>query len=161
MAHTDPHGHGAAGHEVEDVNLAGANRFLVVMVVFLAAVFGFIYFVYVNWRASAVTAPSTVPAIAVRSGDRQPPLPRLQTTPYGDLKTFRDSEEQVLTSYAWVDKEKGVVRVPVSRAIELLAERGLPTPPPAPVAAPGAVPPPADGTPAPPSAPAPPPAPVQ
>jgi hypothetical protein len=34
-----------------------------------------------------------------------------------------------ITGYAWVDREKGVVRIPVGRAIDLLAERGLPARP--------------------------------
>jgi hypothetical protein len=35
-------------------------------------------------------------------------------------------ETSGITGYAWVDREKGVVRIPVERAIDLLAERGLP-----------------------------------
>ena len=30
----------------------------------------------------------------------------------------------MLESYAWVDKSAGVVRIPIERAIEVLAERG-------------------------------------
>ena len=130
MAHTDPHaaaaGHATAGHETSDVSLGGAPRFVIVMTLFLAIVFAFIYFVYVKWRSDLVASDVPATPMAVRDGDRQPPLPRLQTTPYVDLKTFRDGEAQVLDTYAWVDKEKGVVRIPVARAIDLLAERGLP-----------------------------------
>lgn len=127
MAHTD--GHGAPlSHETRDVNLSGAPRFAIAMVVFLALVFAFVWFVYAKWRADANAAPSSIPAIALRESDRLPPLPRLQTTPSTDLRTFQESEAQVLTTYGWVDKEKGVVRIPVSRAIELVAERGLPAP---------------------------------
>jgi hypothetical protein len=36
-----------------------------------------------------------------------------------NLKTLREDAEKVLTSYAWVDKNKGVVRIPISRAMEL------------------------------------------
>jgi hypothetical protein len=35
------------------------------------------------------------------------------------LKTVRDDAEKSLTTYAWVDKNKGVARVPISRAMEL------------------------------------------
>jgi FtsZ-interacting cell division protein ZipA len=36
-----------------------------------------------------------------------------------NLKTVREDAEKALTSYAWVDKNKGVVRIPISRAMEL------------------------------------------
>ena len=35
------------------------------------------------------------------------------------LKTVREDAEKSLTTYAWVDKNKGVARVPISRAMEL------------------------------------------
>jgi len=35
------------------------------------------------------------------------------------LKTVREDAETALNSYAWVDKNKGVVRIPISRAMEL------------------------------------------
>ena len=35
------------------------------------------------------------------------------------LKTVRDDAEKSLATYAWVDKSKGVARVPISRAMEL------------------------------------------
>ena len=38
-------------------------------------------------------------------------------------------EEQTLHSYGWVDQQAGVVRIPIDRAMELLAQRGLPTRP--------------------------------
>jgi hypothetical protein len=56
-----------------------------------------------------------------------PPEPRLEETPAPDLKAFRDSEEKALTSYGWVDQKAGVVRIPIDRAIELTAQRGLPS----------------------------------
>ena len=57
-----------------------------------------------------------------------------------DLQSLRTAEEALATSYGWVNREAGTVRIPVARAMELLLERGLPVPPkagPAPVAKPG------------------------
>ncbi len=137
MAHTDPHAHAmspAVGHEGSEGDFPGARRILAVTALFLAAVFAFVYFVFVSWRARAVATDPPPSPVAAREGDRLPPLPRLQTTPNSDLEAFRASEDQVLTSYAWVDQEKGIVRLPIARAIELLAERGLPPAGPAPAA---------------------------
>jgi hypothetical protein len=58
-----------------------------------------------------------------------PPAPSLETTPVQDLQAIRAEEEQILRSYGWVDQPKGVVRIPIDRAIDLLAQRGLPSRP--------------------------------
>ena len=41
-------------------------------------------------------------------------------------------ENKVLDHYAWVDQNAGVVRIPIERAIDVLAEKGLPYRPAAP-----------------------------
>jgi hypothetical protein len=43
------------------------------------------------------------------------------------LKALRATEDAALTTYGWVDKNKGIVRIPIDRAIDLLLQRGLPT----------------------------------
>jgi hypothetical protein len=57
------------------------------------------------------------------------PQPRLETDEPREITTFRTQEEQTLHSYGWVDQSAGVVRIPIDRAMELLAQRGLPTRP--------------------------------
>jgi hypothetical protein len=52
--------------------------------------------------------------------------PPLQASPAEDLRELRQTEEALLTGYGWVDQEAEVVKIPIDRAIELLAERGLP-----------------------------------
>jgi hypothetical protein len=42
------------------------------------------------------------------------------------MKQTVQAEGAVLNSYRWVDKEAGIVGVPIERAIKILAERGLP-----------------------------------
>jgi hypothetical protein len=58
------------------------------------------------------------------------------------LLALRAEEESKLSRYQWVDRNKGVVRVPLERAKALLiAERAAPPPaPPAPAAAPAGAP---------------------
>lgn len=55
---------------------------------------------------------------------KPPPDPRLQTvsTLRQDLVEARAREEALLNRYDWVDRKSGVVRIPVERAIELLAQ---------------------------------------
>jgi hypothetical protein len=54
------------------------------------------------------------------------------------LKTLREESQKELTTYAWVDKSKGVARVPINRAMELeVAELAQKKPAPAgPIATP-------------------------
>jgi hypothetical protein len=62
------------------------------------------------------------------AGDQMPPEPRLQTQPSADLARLRRDEDQTLGSYKWIDPPQGIVQIPIDRAIDLLAERGLPEP---------------------------------
>jgi len=55
-----------------------------------------------------------------------PPGPRLQESPALDLALFREREEKNLATYAWIDRANGVVRIPIERAMELVAREGLP-----------------------------------
>ncbi len=54
------------------------------------------------------------------------------------LKTLREQDAQALTTYAWVDKSKGVARIPIERSMELtVAQLAQKTPAPAgPIATP-------------------------
>ena len=57
------------------------------------------------------------------------PEPRLETNERTELNNFRLGEEQTLNSYGWVDQSAGVARIPITEAMKLVAERGLPTRP--------------------------------
>jgi hypothetical protein len=64
------------------------------------------------------------------------PGPKLLARPEGDLARVRAAEEEKLHGYGWVDPAAGVGRIPIERALEIVAERGLPArPAPAPGAA--------------------------
>ena len=67
---------------------------------------------------------------------RTPPEPRLEPYPLAPRLKLRAEEEETLTSYGWVDKNRGLVRLPIERAMELLVQRGLPPAKPMPAAAP-------------------------
>jgi hypothetical protein len=54
------------------------------------------------------------------------PQPRLQVDAPNELRQLRAAEQATLDSYGWVDKEAGIVRIPVDRAMEILAKKGLP-----------------------------------
>jgi len=55
------------------------------------------------------------------------PTPRLQGDD-GNQETadLHAREDLLLDNYSWVDRSKGTVRIPIERAMELIAQRGLP-----------------------------------
>ena len=57
---------------------------------------------------------------------KEPPAPNLQNQPFKDVYNLRDSEAKRLTSYGWVDKEGGITRIPIDRAMEIMLQRGFP-----------------------------------
>ena len=54
------------------------------------------------------------------------PAPLLQAAPEEDLAQLRQTTREVLNSYGWVDRQAGTVRVPIERAIDIMARRGFP-----------------------------------
>lgn len=54
------------------------------------------------------------------------PPPQLQSDPARDLAELRAREDRILHSHGWIDRGAGTIRIPIERAIELTAERGLP-----------------------------------
>lgn len=57
------------------------------------------------------------------------PQPRLESNERRQLNDVRRGEEETLNSYGWVDQKAGVVHIPIDRAMELVAQRGLPVRP--------------------------------
>lgn len=55
-----------------------------------------------------------------------PPGPRLETDAEGDLQKFRADEKRRLNTYYWIDKQKGVVHIPIEQAMKKLAASGAP-----------------------------------
>jgi hypothetical protein len=57
------------------------------------------------------------------------PEPRLEGDERTEINDFRYQQDETLGSYGWVDQNGGVVRIPIDRAMQLIAQRGLPTTP--------------------------------
>ena len=55
------------------------------------------------------------------------PNPMVQTGHQAmmDIVELKRAEQEHTTSYGWVDKQKGIARIPVERAIEETAKQGL------------------------------------
>lgn len=133
---TDRHDHGApegtGGPVDREIDFRGILVFVggltAVSLVILALMWGVATFL----KGSLTKQDPAPAALAEARETRVPPGPNLQANPSVDMAVFRAAENLDLAKWAWVDKEKGVARVPVLRAMEIVLSRGLPAPPPMP-----------------------------
>lgn len=70
-----------------------------------------------------VAYPNALPDVD-RTLHMAPPGPRLQTDAAADLQKSRADEERRLNTYYWIDREKGIVHIPIDEAMKKLAATG-------------------------------------
>jgi hypothetical protein len=127
-------------YEKEDTNPAAIIKVGVILAVttILSVVVTFgVYYLFARLEDRAEVAP---PALWQKAPGALPPEPRLQTSPFGDLERLRAEERGALTTYGWVDKQAGVVRIPIEEAIRRTVQSGGAAVPGAPAAGSVAVP---------------------
>ena len=123
-AHSSDPGSIRAGYEISDLSPRGIALFAaglaVMIVVSLVAVYALLELLRDGRREAAETPapPATASAPA--------PGPRLLVEPGRAFKAMREQEQTWLKSYGWIDQEKGIAHIPIDRAIEMLAQKGLP-----------------------------------
>ena len=71
--------------------------------------------------SSAVSRPAPAPG-----EERLPPAPRIQVNAAADMEALRRQEAAVLTTYGWVDRQAGIVRIPIDAAMTQILDEGLP-----------------------------------
>ena len=114
-----------APYEVSDIDprriiYVGAGLLVTILAVMTLTyvIYGYVTGRYIGRQPSASSLAHT----------RAPtPEPHLSVNAPEELRQLRATENATLNSYAWVDKENGTVRIPIERAIEVLAKKGLPT----------------------------------
>jgi hypothetical protein len=112
-------------HERSDVNITALMQFGIGLAA-LAVVSFVLIWVFYHVMENVHGGPIAKTGLNV-TANALPPEPRLQQTPIADLKSMLDAQNQLLSTYGWIDRQHGVVRVPIDRAIDLLAQRGLPS----------------------------------
>lgn len=115
------------GHELTDAKVSGifwAGAGLVL----LSAVAFVLIWALMKFFETSRTVPEQ-PEFVLEQPERLPPEPRLQVKPDVDIEVFKAHEDSLLSTYGWVVKEAGVVRIPVERAKELSLKRGFPVRP--------------------------------
>ncbi len=113
------------GYEKKDENFKAIISLTVVLLVVVAGAALFTWFLD-HWLR--VPGPvGTRPVSPLAEFHRRPPEPRLQVNDAVDMVRMRDETQKLLSTYGWLDTEAGRVRIPIDRAIEIMAQRGLPT----------------------------------
>ena len=112
-------------HEESDVNIRAIFGFGAALLAVGVVVHVLILLLFNFFDARATPQAQAAYPLAVGQEDRRPE-PRLQEHPREDLSALRDREDEALRSYGWVDRNAGVVRIPIEQAMRLTLERGLP-----------------------------------
>jgi len=116
--------HDTLGHEISDARVFP----IVITAAALAVVAAFVLCISIGLFHFFVARPAEAPANPMASARAPfPPAPRIEDHPAMELEQLRAYEQQVLSTYGWVDKKTGVVRIPIERAMKLQLERGFPT----------------------------------
>lgn len=72
------------------------------------------------------SAAQQPPLSALEREQLQPPAPRLQANPRRDGEQQIAAERLHLDSFGWVDREHGIVHLPLDQARQLILQRGWP-----------------------------------
>ena len=121
----EPNSHGA--HEQSDISVGPVSKFGVWIVVGVVVSMGLMWLLFHSFEAREQARSVPPPPMAKANPQTQPPEPRLETDPVKSLADFRAAEEARIRSYALIDPEKGIVQLPIERAMELVAKEGLPS----------------------------------
>jgi hypothetical protein len=117
-------------HERSDVNVFSILMFGLALFVVAVIISLFVWWLFDYFAARAAQSGRPLPAEAARAtGEPLPPEPRLQVSPAQDLQAMRAAEDAILNNYGWEDRQAGIVRLPIDRALQILADRGLPMQP--------------------------------
>jgi hypothetical protein len=140
MSNHNPHhdAHDPDHGQVESSALSPKPVLLFLAVLFVSTAFVFFVVKGLDWafkKLELEKASQGQPATQVQAGRQIPPEPILQGAPGKDDKptelpleamaTLRQQTTQKLNSYGWVDKSAGVTHIPINRAKDLIAEKGL------------------------------------
>ena len=138
------------GYEPSDVRVTGIVVFLTALMIFVAVCGILTYGIgkLINAELNREDGPNTkwTTAVDIRELGNLPnspdmqhkvaeltktfPTPRLQTDDGNqDVADLHQREDLLLEHYSWANQSQGKVRIPIERAMELIAQRGLPVAP--------------------------------
>jgi len=115
----------AAGHEPSDIHVRSILFFSVALVVLIASSLGGLALVMKFYTSEERVLGQSRPTL-YQDETGQFPEPRLQRNTTYDMTKFRDDEDRGISAYSWVDPKASIARIPIDRALDIVAQRGLP-----------------------------------
>jgi hypothetical protein len=130
------------GYETSDAHPGATFRaglYILGVMFLVAVVVAPLYWLYA--RRETAAQPQAASLVQKPPPAAAPAFPRLVSSEPPVLAEFRRQEDQLLTSYGWVEKDRGVARMPIAEAMRLVGDRRtlptFPAPSPAPQPAAG------------------------
>ena len=132
------------GYERSDIGVSTVVYFLIVLAIACLLIYFIVrgVFSYLEKRSAAEQKPISPLVTNVPEDTRRIPpqygsnyekylregfpAPQLEVNERTELNDERLREENTLSTYDYIDKNAGTVRIPIDRAMELLAQRRLP-----------------------------------
>lgn len=111
--------------EVHDLNLRAIVLFALGLLLVIV-----IALLVLRWLVGAWSGEKLSTRIQVPPALATPPAvpgPGIRAVPYAELQRVLAPQTERLSSYGWVDKNTGVVHVPIERAMQLVLKEGLPS----------------------------------
>lgn len=122
---TSPQTANRRGYEKTDASPRGLVYFALIIAGIL--VLAFLSLRWLFGYLQKVENPGSFVAAPFADARPLPPPPRIQSNPGADMQSFFQSQQNLLNTYGWIDRQNGIVRLPIDRAMELILQRGLPT----------------------------------
>jgi hypothetical protein len=122
--------------DIDDVNVWAVVKFAIGILILGIISYTVLYGMLRLFEHERVESQGRPPAMARGEQDRLPPPPRLQMMPGSpsefkspeyEMTVMREEEEKQLTTYGWVNRDAGIVRIPIDEAMKRLLEKGVPS----------------------------------
>jgi hypothetical protein len=114
-------------HEHSDVDIRAIIKYTVILFGALAVVQILLWGVFKLLEGRAERADAALPVSPLTDTTWNTKGPQVQANPVTDRIAFQHREDSVVSTYGWIDKGTGRVRIPIERAIDIVAEQGLPS----------------------------------
>ena len=111
-------------HEVHDIQLRPILLFGLSLVIAAVVIHLALWWLMRVWTDRPLTPRVQLPPAAVTPGPMQGPA--LHPFSASELEQLLSEQTKQTETYGWVDRQAGVVHIPIERAMQLLVERGLP-----------------------------------
>ena len=122
-----PSEHPDVRYEKSDASIKGVALFGGILLVTGLLVHLTVYLLFADLKVREDQKYPPLPVLAAKKRAHLPqdldriPQPRLQQTEPLDLAELHKKEEASLTTYGWVDRKNGIVRIPIDKAMRIIA----------------------------------------